>query len=152
MDESAHPQQTPLKLHDETWAGILRNQGPRIFGEVEIVLGCAVAAACPSCPDHSPEPPGLSRIIGNMLGWTLEGKTDQSGVWLFRGALQGENLFSSLDVAGDWETKGSYHTAWAVPCDSSRICSCMGKASLSGHILESGAGNCSPRLWRAIAP
>ena len=37
VDESAHPQQTPLKLHDETWAGILRNQGPRIFWEVEIV-------------------------------------------------------------------------------------------------------------------
>ena len=32
VDESAHPQQKPLKLHGETWAGILRNQGPKIFG------------------------------------------------------------------------------------------------------------------------
>ena len=27
MDEYAHPQQAPPKLHDEMWAGILRNQG-----------------------------------------------------------------------------------------------------------------------------
>ena len=31
--------------------------------------------------------------------------------------------FSSLAVAGDWERKGSYHTACAVPCDSSCTCS-----------------------------
>ena len=32
MDESAHPQQTPLKLHEETWAGLLCNQGRRFSG------------------------------------------------------------------------------------------------------------------------
>ena len=51
VDGSAHPQQTPLKLHEETWAGLLHNQGPKIFREVEIVPGCAVSVACPSCPD-----------------------------------------------------------------------------------------------------
>ena len=34
---SAHIQQTPLKLHAETWEGLLRNQAPKIFREVEIV-------------------------------------------------------------------------------------------------------------------
>ena len=88
----------------------LQNQGPKIFREVEIVPGCAVTVACPSCPDHSPEPPGPGRKIRNMLGWSLEEKNVVgSGVWLFRGAL---------DVTGDWVRKGSYHTAWAVPCDS----------------------------------
>ena len=48
--ESAHPQQTPLKMHEETWAGLLRDQGPKIFREVEIVPGCAVVVACPSYP------------------------------------------------------------------------------------------------------
>ena len=91
-------------------AGLLRNQGLRISQEVEIVPGCAVVVACPSCPDYSPEPPGPGRIIRNMLGWSLLEKTERSGVWLFRGALQGKNLFSSLAVAGDWERKGSYHT------------------------------------------
>ena len=98
MDGSAHPQQAPLKLHDETWAGILRNQGPRIFQEVEIVPVCAVAVACPSRPDHSPEPPGPGRIIRNMLGWSQMEKTDKSELWFFWGALQGENLFASLDA------------------------------------------------------
>ena len=99
----------------EVWASILQTQGPKIFPEVEIVPGCAVRGACPSCPDYSPEPPGPGRIMRNMLGWSLQEKTERSGVWVFRGALQGKNLFSFLDVAGDWEKKGSYHTAWAVP-------------------------------------
>ena len=49
--ESAHSQQTPLKLHVETWEGLLGNQGPKIFREVEIVPGCAVkaVAAVHSC-------------------------------------------------------------------------------------------------------
>ena len=68
MYESAHTQQAPLKLHVETWAGLLQNPGPRFSLEVEIVPGCAVAVACPSCPDYSPEPPGPDRIIRNMLG------------------------------------------------------------------------------------
>ena len=37
--ESVQTQQTPLKLHEETWAGLLRDQGPKIFREVEIVPG-----------------------------------------------------------------------------------------------------------------
>ena len=113
VEKLASPQQASLKLHDETWAGLLKNQGPRIFREVEIIPGCAVRVACPSCPDYYPEPPGPGIVIRNMLGWSKLEKTERSGV--FRGALQGEKLFSLLDAAGDWERKGSYHTAWAVP-------------------------------------
>ena len=100
MYESAHTQQAPLKLHVETWEGLLCNQ--ENFKEVEIVPGCVVKVACPSCPDLSSEPPGPDRVIRNMIGWSLQEQTDRSGVWLFRGALQGENLFSLLDAAGDW--------------------------------------------------
>ena len=95
VGEFASPQQAPLKLHEETWAGLLKNQGLRISQEVEIVPGCAVLVACPSCPDHSSEPPGPDRTTRNTLGWSKLEETDWSGVWLFRGALQGENLFSS---------------------------------------------------------
>ena len=112
-------QQQSRKLHEEMWASLLEKQGPSIFREEEIVPGCAVTLACPSCPDHSPEPPGPGRIIRNMLGWSQMEKTVRSGVWLFRGALQGKSLFSSLVAAGDWVRKGSYHTAWSVPCGSS---------------------------------
>ena len=63
--------QASLKLHGEVWASILQKQGPKIFREVEIIPGCAVRVACPSCPDYSPEPPGRGRIIRNMLGWLV---------------------------------------------------------------------------------
>ena len=123
VEKLASPQQAPLKLHEETWAGLLKNQGLRISQEVEIVPGCAVRVARPSRPDYYPESPGPGIVIRNMLGWSLLEKTERSGVWLFRGALQGQNLFSLLDAAGDWERRGSYRTAWAVPCNSSCSCS-----------------------------
>ena len=151
VDEYAHPQQTPLKLHVETWAGILRNQGLQFCQEKEIVPGCAVSVACSSCPDNSLESPGPGRVIRNMSGWTLEEKTEGSEVWLFRGALKGENLFSSLLSAGDWVKKGSYHTAWSVPCDSSCTYSYGHGPAAGPHTGK----RCWPLLagvWRAIAP
>ena len=74
VDESAHAHQAPLKLDDETWAGLMRNQGLRFSQEEGIVPVCAVALACPSCPDRSSEPPGPGRKIRNTLGWSLQGK------------------------------------------------------------------------------
>ena len=154
VEKLASPQQAPGRLHDEVWASILQNQGPKIFREVEIIPGCAATVACPSCPDHSPEPPGPGRIIRNMLGWSLEEKNVVGcGVWLFRGALQGKNLFSSLDVTGDWVRKGSYHTAWAVPCDS--LCTCSYSYGQGPAIGPHTGRRCWPLLegvWRAIAP
>ena len=96
VDESAHTQQAPLKLHEETWTGLLQNQGLRISQEVEIVPECAVSVARLACRDNSPVSPGPGRVIRNMLGWTLEELTVGSGVWLFRGALKGKNFRISI--------------------------------------------------------
>ena len=88
-----------------------------------------------------------------MLGWSLLEKTDRSGVWLFRGALQGENLFSSLNAVGGWVKKLSYRTAWSVPCGSS--CSCSYAYGQGPAIGSHTGGRCWPLLacvWRAIAP
>ena len=135
------------------WASLLDKQGPLIFREEEIVSGCAVLVACPSCPDHSPEPPGPGRIIRNMLGWSQMEKTVRSGVWLFRGALQGESLFSSLVAAGDWVRKGSYHTAWSVPCGSSCTCSYVyGQGPAIGPCTGQRCWPLLAGVWRAIAP
>ena len=153
VEKLASPQQASLKLHEETWAGLLKNQGLRISQEVEIVPGCAVRVARPSCPDYYPESPGPGIGIRNMLGWSLLKKTERSGVWLFRGALQGENLFSLLDAAGDWERKGSYRTAWSVPCNSS--CSCSYAYGHGPTVGSQSGERCWPLLagvWIAIAP
>ena len=85
------------KLHVETWAGLLRNRSLRFSQEKEIVPGCAVVVACPSCLDHTPVSPG--RIIRNVLGWTLEEKADGSGVWLSGVPFEGR-ILSSLFAAG----------------------------------------------------
>ena len=90
VEKLASPQQASLKLHDEMWAGLPMNLGPRIFREVEIIPGCAVRVACPSCPDYFPVSPGPGRVIRNMLGWSKLEETEGSGVWVCRGALQGK--------------------------------------------------------------
>ena len=114
---SAHTQQTPLKLHVEKWEGLVRNRARRFSGKWKSYRGVLsvwlVLHVLIILLSHL----GQAEKIRNMLGWSLLEKTERSGVWVFRGALQGKNLFSSLDVVGDWERKGSYHTAWAVPCD-----------------------------------
>ena len=115
VDELAHPQQAPLKLHEEAWAGLLQNQGLGISQEVEIVPGCAVLVACPSCPDHSSEPPGPGRIIRNTLGWSPLEETDRSGVWFLRAIHRihlhltlvcGRNSGNSSNSWGDTEAGG----------------------------------------------
>ena len=62
-------------------------------------------------------------------------------------------IFFSLDVAGDWERKGSYRTAWAVPWGSS--CSCSYAHGQGPAIGPHTGKRCWPLLagvWRAIAP
>ena len=153
VEKLASPQQTSSKLHVEVWEGLLSNQGMKFSREQEIVTGCVVSGARPSCLDGSPEPPGPGRVIRNMFGWSQLEKTVRSGVWLFRGALRGENLFSSLCAAGDWVRKGSYHTAWAVPGDSP--CTCSYAYGRGPAIGPHTGRRCWPLLagvWTAIAP
>ena len=79
-------------------------------------------------------------------------KTDRSGVRFFRGALQGRNLFSFLDAIEDWERKGSYPTASAVPCDSSYTCSyAHGQGTGIGPHSGKRCWPLLPGLWRASA-
>ena len=76
-----------------------------------------------------------------------------SGVWLFRGALLGESLFSSLAAAGDWVRKGSYHTAWSVPCGSSCTCSYVyGRGPAIGPCTGQRCWPLLAGVWRAITP
>ena len=80
-------------------------------------------------------------------------KTEKSGLWWFPGALRRQEIFPVLLAAVDWVRKGSYHTAWAVPCTSS--CSCSYSYGQGPPIGPRTGGRCWPLLaglWRAIAP
>ena len=94
--------QQPVKVHDGMWASLLKNQSPRFSCVVEIIPGCAVTVACPSCPDNSPVSPGPGRLFGSVWSMVVP--------W----CRPRREYFSSLDAAGDLEKKGSYHTAWSV--------------------------------------
>ena len=144
VEKLASPQQTSSKLHVEVWEGLLSNQGLRFSQEEEIVSGCAVSGARPSCLDDSPEPPGPGRIIRNMLGWSQLEKTVRSGVWLFRGALRGENLFSSLAVLQETGLRRGRTTQRGRSLLIPRVLvrTRTGEAPLSGHRLVSGVGHC----------
>ena len=80
--------------------------------------------------------------------------TATTTTWLFRGALQGKSLCSSLDACGDyWVRKGSYHIAWAVLCGSS--CTCSYSYGQGPAVGPHTGRRCWPVLegvWRAIAP
>ena len=88
---------------------------------------------------------GPGRVFRNMLGWSQFEKTDGSGVWLFRGALQEENLFlpyaqQETGLRRDRTTQRG--RSLVIPRALVRMRT--GKAPLSCRRLESGAGHCSP--------
>ena len=127
--------------------------GTRRFSqEKEFVPECAVAVACPLCPVHSPVSRGPGRIKRNMLGWTLEEKTDRSGVWLFRSALRGENLFCSLTQREIGSGRDRTAQRGRSLVSSSCSCSYAYGQGPAGRILVSDAGHCLSGCGRLSPP
>ena len=94
--------QKPESLHVETWAGAQECLPQEGFQVRELPAGCASVSFPACCSDLTSLLPGPGSEIRKQLGWIQLEKTDRSGVWFFRGAFQGEDLFSSLAVCGDW--------------------------------------------------
>ena len=141
VGEDIPSQQASESVHEEAWVGRVYSSNLKISHEVEINKGCVVTVSQLPTPDFSTSAPGCGSIVRSWLGWTLMGKTDRSGLWLFRGALRGGDVFSSLLASCDSVKKGSYHTVWLVPTLSACSCSyAYGQAQLSGHRLGSGVG------------
>ena len=76
-------QQASESLHEEAWVGRVNSSNMKISKEVEIGPGCC-------------------SVVRSWLEWTLMVKTDRSGLWLFRCALRGGDVFllSLLHVTG----------------------------------------------------
>ena len=151
----AFPQQLSGKLHVETWAGGCQSLNLEISQDQEIGRGCAVVGFPPRTPCVTPVLPGPGSDTRMKMEWKVQNKTRKSGVWFFQnaGVWLGSGVLRMLMGAVDWVRKGSYHTAWAVPCGSSCTCSyAYGQGPAVGpHTGE----RCWPLLagvWRAIAP
>ena len=144
-------QQESESLHVEAWADA---KSPQKGFQVQGVMARCASVSLPfGFSDLTSVLPGPGSEIRKLLGWTQLEKTGRSGVWFFRGAYQGEDLFSSLAVSGDWVKKGSYHTAWSVPGDS--LCSCSyayGHGPAIGSHTGKQKWELLSWLWRTIAP
>ena len=80
-------------------------------------------------------------------------KTASSGLWLFRGALRGGDVFCSLLASCDWVKKGSYHTAWSVLPLSACSCSySYGQGPAEGPQTGERCWSLLTGLCRAVAP
>ena len=144
-ERPAFAQQLSGRVHVGTWAGGNKCLNLRISKEKEIMTRCAVSEFSPRAPFVTPVLPGPGSDIRMKMEWKVLDKTRKSGAaegWL------GSEVWPMLMGAVDWVRKGSYHTAWALPSDSSCTCS---YASVGSHTGE----RCWPLLagvWRAIAP
>ena len=139
-------------LHVETWADAqnLPQKGSQVQG---VTVRCASVSFPSFYSDLTPVLPGPGSEIRRQLGWTQMEKTDRSGVWFFRGVLQGEDLFLPLPYLVIGVRKGSYHTAWSVPGDSSCSCSyAYGHGTAIGSHTGKRCWALLSWLWRAIAP
>ena len=77
--------------------------------------------------------------------------TPSSGVWLFKGALRGEQLLAALVSTLDWVVRGTYRTAWAV--EPRCLCSyAYGRRVAVGPQTGARSWELLRDLWRAIAP
>ena len=117
----AFPQQLSGKLHVETWAGGCQSLNLEISQDQEIGRGCAVVGFPPRTPCVTPVLPGPGSDTRMKMGWKIMTKTEYSGVCFFQNAagMWERWVLPLLTGAVDWVWKGSYRTAWAVPCDSS---------------------------------
>ena len=71
-------------------------------------------------------------------------ETGRSGVWFFRGALSGEDLFLPLPYLEAGLKRGRITQrgrSLGIPCARAHMR--MGMAQLSGHTRVSGVGYCS---------
>ena len=64
--------------------------------------GCEVVSTIMRVSEWYPVSTGPGEPLRTVLGWTPLLRTPSSGVWLFRGALRGEQLLATLVSSVDW--------------------------------------------------
>ena len=113
--------------------------------------GCEVVSTIMRNSEWSPVSTGPGELLRTALGWTPLLRTPSSGVWLFRGAVRGEQLLAALEFSVDWVVRGTYRTACAVE----PRCHCSyayGRRIAVGPHTGCRSWELLQDLWRAIAP
>ena len=113
--------------------------------------GCEVVSTIMRVSEWYPVSTGPGEPLRTALGWTPLLRTPSSGVWLFRGAVRGEQLLAALVSSVDWVPRGTYRTAWAV--EPRCLCSyAYGRRVAVGPHTGCRSWELLRDLWRAIAP
>ena len=112
---------------------------------------CEVTVSMLRFPEWLSKLPGPGESFRSALGWTPLLHTPSSGVWLFRGALQGEQILAALVSSVDWVVRGTYRTAWAV-APRCRCSYAYGRRVAVGPQTGERSWEFLCDLWRAIAP
>ena len=108
----------------------------------------------PRTPCVTPVLPGPGSDTRTKMEWKIMTKTDNSGVWFFQNAagMWERWVLPLLTGAVDWVWKGSYRTAWAVPCGSSCSCSySYGRGPAIGSHSGERRWPLLAGVWRAVA-
>ena len=102
-------------------------------------------------PPNRPQVPEPGPFERELFGWSRLLHSPSSGVRVFRGALQGEQVVPALSSGFDWAVRGIYRTAWAVQ----PRCHCSYSHG-SGQAVGPQTGERSWKLlrglWRTVAP
>ena len=87
----------PPEVQVETWECRVVTSRLAVSETVVLAGGCEVMVHKPS-PERFPEPPGPGENFRRALRWTPLPRTQNSGVWVFRGALRGGAAFGCARV------------------------------------------------------
>ena len=103
----------PERTEVEAWEGRIFTGVPKKW-EFSAADGCDVTAAALFDPGKEARLPGPHVRSGDLLGWAMLLHTPTSWIWLFWGALRGEQVFPALVSCVVWVVWGTCRTAWAV--------------------------------------
>ena len=102
-------------------------------------------------PRNRPRVPEPGHFYRELFGWYRLLHSPSSGLRVFWGALQGEQVVPALSSGFDWAVRGTCRTAWAVQprCHYSYS---YGSGPAVGPQTRERSWKLLRGLWRTVAP
>ena len=105
----------PPKVQVESWECRVVTSRKAVSEAIVLARGWELTVHTMPSTGRALESLGPGEHSRRLLGWTPLLRTQDSGCWVFRGALRGEQLFAALVSSVDWVVRGTYRTAWVTP-------------------------------------